>query len=250
MALLMLWTAIPALMFGVVMCEAPRSYPASGVPFNSIATAPIKPYVQQYAEPYREPPSYGVQTGYEGYLIPAPLPEATDSEGGGFLSFLADLGQLLGGQADSGVQSVLGGTGDNGGHSLIAPSPSLLVPLLQNLALPIKLLGRLGIWMFPPVSLLLLGGALTVAVCVFTPVCTLSFLGFGFSKESVRSFINPDRLASISKFVTDAVHKYRKMQKRGAKKEMRRLSIDSSKKSDVQQKPKAEVRRDSEPRTK
>lgn len=107
--------------------------------------------------------------------------------------FLADLGDHLGGQADSGVQSVLGGTGDNGGHNLIAPRPSLLLPLLQNLALPMKLLGKLGIWMFPPLSLLLLGSALTVGVCVFTPVCTLTFLGFGFSKESVRSFINPDR---------------------------------------------------------
>lgn len=87
MALFMLWTAVPALTLGVVLGEAPRPYPASGVPPNSIATAPIKPYVQQYAAPYGEPPSYGVQTGYEGYLIPAPLPDATDSdEEGGFLS--------------------------------------------------------------------------------------------------------------------------------------------------------------------
>jgi hypothetical protein len=56
-----------------------------------------------------------------------------------------------------------------------------------------KLLNRLGIWLFPPLSLVLLGGALTVGVCVFTPVCTLSFLGFGFTKENVRSFINQDR---------------------------------------------------------
>jgi hypothetical protein len=75
------------LTLGVVLGEAPRSYPASGVPSNSIATAPVKPYVQQYSAPYRDPPLYGVQTGYEGYLIPAPLPDATGSEeDGGFLS--------------------------------------------------------------------------------------------------------------------------------------------------------------------
>jgi hypothetical protein len=75
------------LMLGAVLGEAPRPYPASGVPPNTIVTTPVKPYVQQYAAPYREPPSYGVQTGYEGYLIPAALPDTTDSdEEGGFLS--------------------------------------------------------------------------------------------------------------------------------------------------------------------
>jgi hypothetical protein len=75
------------LTLGVVLGEAPRSYPASGVPGNSIVTAPGKPYVQHYAVPYRDPQSYGLQTGYEGYLIPAPLPDETDSdEEGGFLS--------------------------------------------------------------------------------------------------------------------------------------------------------------------
>jgi hypothetical protein len=69
----------------------------------------------------------------------------------------------------------------------------LLLPLLQTLALPLKLFTKLGVWLFPPLALVLLGGALTVAVCVFTPVCTLSFLGLGFTKESVRSFINQDR---------------------------------------------------------
>jgi hypothetical protein len=55
------------------------------------------------------------------------------------------------------------------------------------------LLAKLGFWLFPPLSLVLLGGLLTVAVCAFTPVCTLTFLGFGFSKDSVRSLINQDR---------------------------------------------------------
>jgi hypothetical protein len=76
---------------------------------------------------------------------------------------------------------------------LFSPRPLLLLPLLQKLALPLKLFTKLGLWLFAPFSLVLLGGALTVAVCVFTPVCTLTFLGFGFTRESVRSFITQDR---------------------------------------------------------
>jgi hypothetical protein len=69
----------------------------------------------------------------------------------------------------------------------------LLLPLLHKLALPLKLLAKLSLWLFPPLSLVLLGGALTVGVCVFTPICTLTFLGFGFSRDSVRSLISQDR---------------------------------------------------------
>jgi hypothetical protein len=67
------------------------------LPSNSIASAPGKPYLPQYTLNYRESPSYGVQTGYEGYLIPAPVPDATDSdEEGGLLSKIL-IGDLNGG---------------------------------------------------------------------------------------------------------------------------------------------------------
>jgi hypothetical protein len=87
MALFVLWTALLASTFGMVLGEAPGSYPASSMSSNSITTSPVGPYVQQYTAPYRESPSYGVQTGYEGYLIPAPLTDTSGSdEEGGLLS--------------------------------------------------------------------------------------------------------------------------------------------------------------------
>jgi hypothetical protein len=53
---------------------------------NSITASPVGSYVQHYTAPYRESPSYGVQTGYEGYLIPASVTDTTASEEeGGFL---------------------------------------------------------------------------------------------------------------------------------------------------------------------
>jgi hypothetical protein len=101
-----------------------------------------------------------------------------------FLGFLADLGEQIGGQ---------GGSGGHEAHSVFPYSPLLLLPLLHKLSLPLKLLAKLGLWLLAPLSLVLLGGALTVGVCVFTPVCTLSFLGVGFTRDTVRTFINQDR---------------------------------------------------------
>jgi hypothetical protein len=105
---------------------------------------------------------------------------------------LTDLGGHLGGLGGK-EQDGLDGSEDNGGNSLLSARPLLLLPLLHKLALPLKLLAKLGLWLFAPLSLVLLGGALTVGVCVFTPICTLKFLGFGFTRDSVRTFINQDR---------------------------------------------------------
>jgi len=79
------------------------------------------------------------------------------------------------------------------GNSLLSTGPLLLLPLLHKLALPLKLLAKLGLWLLAPLSLVLLGGALTVGLCVFTPICTLTFRGFGFTGDSVRTFITQDR---------------------------------------------------------
>jgi hypothetical protein len=89
MALMVLWPAIfLAVTLGAVSGEAPVPYPASGVPSNSVTSSTVGQYVQRYSAPYRESPSYGVQTGYEGYLIPAALPDTDSDEEGGLLSKL------------------------------------------------------------------------------------------------------------------------------------------------------------------
>jgi hypothetical protein len=89
MASQVLWKAIlSAVILGAASGEDPGPYPASGVPYNSVTSSSVGQYVQRYSAPYRETPSYGVQTGYEGYLIPVP-PSVTDSdEQGGLLSKL------------------------------------------------------------------------------------------------------------------------------------------------------------------
>jgi hypothetical protein len=103
-----------------------------------------------------------------------------------FLGFLADVGEQIGlaGQETS---------GGYGSHSILPTRPPLLLLVLNKLALPLKLLAKLGLWLLAPLSLVLLGGALTVGVCVFTPFCTLRFLDFGFTRDTVRTFMNQDR---------------------------------------------------------
>jgi len=89
MASQLLWTAIlSAVILGAVSGEDPGPYPASGVPYNSVTSTSVGQYVQRYSAPYRETPSYGVQTGYEGYLIPAPQSDTDSYEHGGLLSKL------------------------------------------------------------------------------------------------------------------------------------------------------------------
>ena len=83
------WTAILiVVILGAVSGEDPGPYPASGVPYNSVTSTSVGQYVQRYSAPYRETPSYGVQTGYEGYLIPAPTSDNDSDEHGGLLSKL------------------------------------------------------------------------------------------------------------------------------------------------------------------
>jgi hypothetical protein len=90
MASQVLWTVILiAVIMGAVSGEDPGPYPASGVPYNSVTSSSVGQYVQQYSAPYRETPSYGVQTGYEGYLIPAQSSDTDSDEQGGLLSKLA-----------------------------------------------------------------------------------------------------------------------------------------------------------------
>jgi hypothetical protein len=114
---------------------------------------------------------------------------------------LTDLGEHLGGLGEK-EHDGLEDSDDNGGHSLFSVRPLLLLPLLHKLAVPLKLLAKLGLWLLAPLSLVLLGCALTVSVCVFTPICTLKFLGFGFTRDNVRTFINQDRYCDAIPSIT------------------------------------------------
>lgn len=157
------------------------------------------------------PPVYGlpptdsgftVQTGYEGYLVP------TGPSHHHALAFAAS------------PLAALGAAGAKAGFlTKLLPFPFNLIGL--------KFGAKLGLFLLSLLFLLLIGGALTTAVCAFTPICTISFLGFGFSRETMRSYLTPDRLTSITAFVHDAIDKYKSLQKNRNKK------IESSKDNEI-----------------
>ncbi|XP_014245640.1 uncharacterized protein LOC106664451 [Cimex lectularius] len=128
-----------------------------------------------YTKWEHEGDAFSVQSGFEGYLVPSEPPFS-------FSDFLKTAGVL-----------------------------SILPPLSK---LGLKLGWKLGLWTLGFLSLFLVGSLVTTAVCAFTPICTISFLGHGFSRESVRSFITEDRLNTATKFVFDAINKYREMNKK------------------------------------
>jgi hypothetical protein len=89
MALLVLWPAILiAVILGTVSGEDTGSYPASDVTHNSVSSSSVGQYVQRYSAPYGKTPSYGVQTGYEGYLVPTPESDTDSAKQRGLLSKL------------------------------------------------------------------------------------------------------------------------------------------------------------------
>lgn len=77
-----------------------------------------------------------------------------------------------------------------------------------------RFLARIGLFLLGGIALLLVGGIFTTAVCSLTPLCTIHFAGFGqISKDTMRTLVNPDRIANAAAFVEDAVHKYNRLQR-------------------------------------
>lgn len=87
--------------------------------------------------------------------------------------------------------------------------------LLQGaLAMTMRFLARVGLFLLGGIALLVVGGLFTTAVCSLTPLCTIHFAGFGqISKDTMRTLVNPDRIANAAAFVEDAVHKYNRLQR-------------------------------------
>ena len=141
---------------------------------------------QQYPNAYSySDPAFSVQTGYEGYLVPV---EQEGHPGHPDPAALAGLGLL----------------------SKLIPFPKL----------GLKLFPKLGVFFLGFLFLLLIGGALTTAVCALTPFCTLSFLGLA-TRNSMRSYLTPDRLTQTTAFVLDAIDKYKDFSKKVQAKEGR-----------------------------
>lgn len=176
-------TLLLALFAGTIQAEGPP--PPAPPSFYGPPPAPASVYGFQ---PPVEDPGFTVQTGYEGYLVPK-TPEPVSA-----FSRLGALGAL--GAAAGIITSLL-------------PFP------LNAIGLTIG--ANLGLIILGVVALLGIAGALTTAVCALTPICTITFLGLGFSRESTRQLLTSDRLTAVAEFVNKAIAKYKTMQKKSLK---------------------------------
>ncbi|XP_015597667.1 uncharacterized protein LOC107268918 [Cephus cinctus] len=137
-------------------------------------------YYPTYPE-YTEP-GYAVQSGYEGYLVPA-VP-TKDSQSSRWTSVIM----------------------------------SNLIPI-SRFALSYGT--RAGYYILNLLLLLLVGGAFTTSICTFTPFCTITFLGLGLSKNEVReqvkelarNYITPERVSLATSMVKRAIDKYAALQR-------------------------------------
>lgn len=144
-----------------------------------------------YPAPYGGPGGYGggygpgfaVQTGYEGFLVPQIPPPPPP--GPGFMDIFRS--QL--------------------------PYPRTVMSMLM----------RSGTYLMSSIFVVLVGGALTTAICTLTPLCTISFAALPFLglresltsktiKESIASEITSDRVRRAAEFVQTALNKYNQMQ--------------------------------------
>lgn len=76
----------------------------------------------------------------------------------------------------------------------------------------LRIAGKVGLFLLGGAVLLVIGGAFTAAVCSVTPICTLTFMGYGLTNEQVRSMMTPDRISVASELVNEAIEKYQKLQ--------------------------------------
>lgn len=111
-------------------------------------------------------------------------------------------------------------------HSALLPLGGLALgaSLLKHLLpFPLNTLAfffstKIGLWVAGLAILTLLGGAATTAICAFTPICTISFLGLGkIKRESTRALLSQEHLNSLTSFVHDAIDTYKKLQTRVSK---------------------------------
>ncbi|XP_026318540.1 uncharacterized protein LOC113229227, partial [Hyposmocoma kahamanoa] len=93
---------------------------------------------------------------------------------------------------------------------------SLLWSQVPDSRTMVSYVGRTFVWMFNSIFTLLIGSLLTVGVCSYTNLCSITFHGVGPIHEEMRSLMSPERLEKISHaadFVKTAINKYQKIQK-------------------------------------
>lgn len=177
---------------------------------NFVPQDAVQQYVSSYGGPY--PPNYGagipfggplgypnpagfaIQSGYEGFLVPSIPPPPPP--GPGFLEFFAQ----------------------------ILPFPRTITSLFM----------RSGSYILSALAAVLMGGAVTTAVCTMTPLCSITFaalplIGLRGTVEKVGAELTTDRVKRAAEFVKNALEKYQKMQRdivKGTKVETARVAKD------------------------
>ncbi|XP_045524629.1 uncharacterized protein LOC123714432 [Pieris brassicae] len=95
-------------------------------------------------------------------------------------------------------------------------SMGLLWSQVPNSRTLVSYVGRTIHWMFSSIFVIMLGSLLTIGVCSYTNLCSITFNGVGPIHEEMRSLITPERLEKISTaadFVKTAINKYQTIQK-------------------------------------
>lgn len=187
---------------------------------NFVPQDNVQQYVNSYGGPYAPnahavgypipygpgygPSPYGVQSGYEGFLIPqiAPPPPPPPS-------FLENFRNIL-------------------------PFPQTVMSMFM----------RSGTYLLSSIGVVLFGGAVTTAICTFTPFCTITFAALPFLglresltsktiKESIASEITSDRVRRAAEFVRTALEKYNQIQEDINKESKNDASVSSGVKKEV-----------------
>ncbi|KAF5293221.1 hypothetical protein FQA39_LY13689 [Lamprigera yunnana] len=173
-------TTIHVIVIGVICWKSVVAVTAATVPTTAPTDAqPVYHHqdpIQSYIphETYPYSDGYGPNTAYEGYLIPANV-----------VPYLS--GEIK--------------------NPVISQTQSALYVMLRVLA-------KVGLFLLGGVALLVVGGVFTTAVCSLTPFCAITFNGFkDINKETVRSLVTPERVASAAAFVENAVNKYQRLQR-------------------------------------
>lgn len=132
------------------------------------------------------PGTYAVQNGIDGYLIPQyPSPPPPGPPPPGYLEIFRNN-----------------------------------LPYSRNV---MSMLMRSGTYFLSSIGVILFGGAVTTAICSFTPLCTITFAALPFLglretltsktiKESIAKEITSDRVRRAAEFVRTALEKYNQIQ--------------------------------------
>lgn len=164
----------------------------------------VQQYVSHYGGPYGAAPSYfgqsgdpsfAVQTGYEGYLVPSLSTYAGAPSNGNAFSSFAKMAPV--------------------GYGFLKS----LFPVVGKVFLGV--IAKLAIVAMSTMGVVVAGGLVTALLCAFTPVCKLTFAGLPFLKlkdtakqltSTLETELTQERVKRAAELVRMALEKYNQFQ--------------------------------------